>query len=317
MALLTAEQFVRQMQPYSYTSPAAGNEDAKFIADMMPYSSGGSLEPGTTNNPSPTSTPTQTLPPPPVLNQAAVDNTQLSINQIPALIQAALAAEATKYGNTIREFDQQKAQQQGQYDESTTTNMLNYDSNMMDSVRAGVRGLGGLMQLLRGTGVEQQAQDIVGTQTSQDIRGGLDTRNENQTQLDNTISGFMTDLERKRRAADDTKVNNERAVTREYNTQLQDLYGKMAGFYSEADRKAEATDWMNKAGSLTPAIAANSMAQVSNYDQAPITVKAPEITAFQAPVEKAINSTASEGQIGSGIFTFGDRRRREQLPVGV
>jgi len=253
-----------------------------------------------------------------VFNQAAANNTQGTIDAIPGILQSLLGTEATKYQNTQNEFNTQEKTQKDQYDQSSTTNMQNYDGNMMDSVRAGVRGLSNLMGLLRGTGVEGQAKNLVGAQTAQDIRTGLDTRNENQTQVDTSLSSFLTELARKRKEADDTKVNNERALKREYDSQLQDLYGKMAGFYSDVNNTGEATNWMNRAGALTPSIAANSGVQVSPYDAAPVQVKAPEISAFAAPKDQAIGYSQGGGQLGSGIFSLGEqRRKKDALPVGA
>lgn len=247
----------------------------------------------------------------PVFNQVGANNTQLAIDQIPALIQAALDAERTKYSNTIGDFNTQETGQRDQYGKSTVTNQKNYDSNLMDSVRGGVRGIANLMSLLRGTGAERQAEEIVGSQTSQDIRDGLDTREENQTGLDTTFSSFMNELDRKRKMAEDTRINNERAATRDYRTQQQDLYSKMAGFYSEADRSPEANTWLSRAGSLTPQIAADSRVQVSPYDTSPVVAKAPDITAFAAPKTQSVTYDSSNGQLGSGIFTLGENRRKK------
>lgn len=275
-----------------------------------------------TNSPAPTPTPTVV---PKVLNQAGINNTQLTIDQIPALLEAALQAERQRYQNTTNEFNAQETGQRQTYDNSTVTNTKNYDANFMDSIRAGIQGLGGLMSLLRGTGAgggtaEDIARDTVGGVTSNDIRGGKDTRDENQIALDTSLSSFLNELRRKRELNNDTLVNNERAVRRDSSTQLQDLFGKMAGFYGDADRTAEANDWMARAGALTPEIAANSRTQVSAYDTAPVTVKAPELTAFTAPTQPSI-VTAPGGQVGSGIFTMTDTRRRKEqaplVPVGV
>lgn len=259
----------------------------------------------------------------PVLNRAAVDNTQRTIDQIPGLLQAALEAEGTSYGNVVGGFNAAEGAQRGTYDKSTTTNQLNYDSNFMDSIRSGIKGLGGLMSLLRGTGAgggtaEDQARDAVGGVTSQDIRTGADTQKENQGTLDSALSAFLTELQTKRKAAEDTRINNERAIKRDTNTQLQDLFGKMAGFYGEAGDAANANSWMARAGALTPEIAANSRTQVSAYDTTPVAIKAPELTAFADPTQPAV-VVAPEGQVGSGIFTMNERRRREpaQVPVGV
>ena len=261
----------------------------------------------------------------PVLDQAAVNNTQATIDQLPALLEAALGAERQKYQNTVGEFNSQEQGQRKTYEGSTVTNQQNYDANFMDSIRAGIKGLGGLMQLLRGTGAaggtaENMAQDAVGSVTSNDIRTGADTQKENQTTLDSSLSSFLTELQRKRKANDDVLVNNERAVRRDTNTQLQDLFGKMAGYYGEAGMEPQRNDWMSRAGSLTPEIAANSRTQVSNYDTTPVTVKAPELTAFAGPTQPSVvaGDSAERGRVGSGIFTIGEqRRRREQAPVGV
>lgn len=262
----------------------------------------------------------------PVFNQAGADNTQRAIDQIGPLLQAALDAEANQYGNTVSGFNSQEQTQRGNYDKSTTTNQQNYDSNFMDSIRAGIQGLHGLFAVLRGTGggggtAEKQVRDTVGGVTSNDIRTGKDTRDENQGGLDASLSQFLTDLQLKRKAAEDTRVNNERAIRRDSNTQLQDLYSKMAGFYGDVGNTAASNDWMNRAGALIPEIAANSRAQVSKYDATPVAVQAPQLSAFAETTQPSV-VTAPDGQVGSGIFTMTDSRRRKEqapplVPVGV
>ncbi len=260
----------------------------------------------------------------PALNQAAINNTQVAIDQLPALLQAALAAEQTRYGNTTRGFDTQQKQQQGQYDRSTTTNQQNYDANYMDSIRAGIKGLGNLFNLLRGTGAaggtaQDQVQDVVGGVTAQDIRTGADTQKANQTSLDSALSNFLTELKGKRDLASDTFENNQRAIQRDNQTQLQDLYGKMAGYFSDGGRTSDATNWMNKAGALTPNIAANSQSKQSAYDTTPVAVQAPTLSAFEAPSQPDVVSTPNNGQVGSGIFTMNRKKEQQDLalPVGA
>lgn len=260
----------------------------------------------------------------PALNRAAVDNTQLAIDQLPGLLQAALQAEAQRYQNTVADFGAQEGAQRKTYDTSTTTNQQNYDQTYMDSIRAGVKGLGGLFNILRGTGAgggsaEDEVRDVVGGVTANDIRTGADTQKENQTSLDSSLSTFLTDLDRKRRMNEDTRVNNERAITRDNQTQMQDLFSKMAGFYGDAGQTAERDAFMAKAGSLTPSIASNSRAQLSAYDTTPVAVQAPQLTAFAAPTQPDVAVAPENGQVGSGIFTMTDRRRKDvnATPVPV
>lgn len=255
----------------------------------------------------------------PALNQAAVNNTQISLDQLPALLQAAIDAETVKRGNTMRGFNDQETSQRKTYDESTTTNQQNYDSNFMESIRSGIKGLGGLFNILRGSGAaggtaEELARETVGGVTSNDIRTGADTQKTNQTSLDSTLSNFLTELKGKRQAADDTFENNKRAITRENQSQMQDLLSKMAGYYSDAGRTSEATSFMNRAGSLTPAIAQNSMAKQSAYDTTPVAVRAPQLTAFTAPTQPDVTVAPETGQVGSGIFTMNRKKEQVETP---
>lgn len=255
--------------------------------------------------------------PKPVLNQAAVNNTQIAIDQLPAILQAALDAETNRYGNTMGEFNAQEGTQRKNYEGSTVTNQKNYDATFMDSIRAGSKGLAGLMALLRGTGaaggtVDDQVRDTVGGVTSNDIRTGADTREENQGTLDSSLSEFLTSLGAKRRQAEDTRVNNERALRRDNDTQAQDLYAKMAEYYGAAEMTPQRDMYMGAAGQLTPKIAANSASVVSPYDSTPVAVQAPQLTAFAGPTQPNVLAAPADGQVGSGIFTMTDRRRQKQ-----
>lgn len=273
--------------------------------------------------------PVDTGPAPKPINQAGIDNTQNTIDEIPGLLRDALAAEATSHSNTVGGFDAAETGQRKTYEGSTVTNQQNYDANFMDSIRAGIHGLGGLMNLLRGTGAgggtaESLARDAVGGTTASDIRGGADTQKENQSALDASLSTFLTDLKTKRTAADDTFANNESAIRRDSNTQLQDLFGKMAGYYGDVGDTSNADSWMNRAGALTHDIAKNSRTKVSPYDTSPVVIHAPNLTAFNGPTQPNVLAPPSDGQVGSGIFTMSDPRRRKDpnqapvaAPVGV
>lgn len=258
----------------------------------------------------------------PALNQAAINNTQIALDQLPAILQAAIAAEQTRKANTIRGFDDQEQGQRETYDTSTVTNQQNYDSNYMDSIRSGIKGLGGLFNILRGTGAaggtaQDQVRDVVGGVTAADIRGGADTQQANQTALDSALSNFLTEIKGKRQMAEDTFANNESAIRRDNLSQQQDLFSKMASYYSDGGRTGEATNWMNRAGSLTPDIARNSMAKQSSYDTSPVAVKAPELAAFSAPTQPDV-AVATPDQVGAGIFTMNRKKeQREQVPVAL
>lgn len=258
----------------------------------------------------------------PALNQAAINNTQITLDQLPAILSAALAAEGTRYGNLTRGFADQEAGQRKTYDESTTTNQQNYDSNYMDSIRGGIKGMGGLLGILRGTGAaggtaEDLVRDAVGGVTANDIRTGSDTLKTNQTNLDGVLSSFLTELKGKRQSADDTFTNNQRAIQRDNTSQMQDLLTKMAGYYSDGGRNGEATNFLNRAGALTPQIAQNSMAKQSAYDTTPVAVQAPQLSAFQAPTTPDSTVTPNANELGAGIFTLNRKKEQVETPVAL
>lgn len=259
------------------------------------------------------------------LNQAAVSGTQAAIDQIPALLARALETEQNKYTNTENLFNQQQEQQQKTYDTSTNQNQQNYDSNYMASIHAGINGIRGLLSALRGMGAsggtfEDQARQMVGNQAAQDIRTGADTQKQNQSQLDSSLSAFLTDLKSKREANRDTFANNQMADRNNFDTQLQKLYGQMAGFYGDAGNTGQRDSWMNRATSLTPQIAQNAVAKTSVYDTTPIVTKAPELTAFAKPAQPNVLPVNANKQVGAGLFSMmrGDKRdNREPALVGV
>jgi hypothetical protein len=170
------------------------------------------------------------------------------------------------------------------------------------------------MAVLRGSGAaggtaDDDVQNTVGGITSDDIRNGADTQKNNQGALDSSLSQFLTDLKGKRQANEDTYVNNQHAIQRDNATQMQDLYSKMAGFYGDAGQTGQANDFLAKAGSFTPTIAANSRTQTSNYDTAPVVIHAPNLTSFAAPTQPAAATAPQDGQVGSGIFAMNSNRR--------
>jgi hypothetical protein len=253
----------------------------------------------------------------PALDTASVANTNLAIQQIAPLLAAALGNENTNFTNTQAQDDAQQQQQQAAYDTGTTTNQQNYDSNFMAAIRAGIQGLHGLFQMLRGTGAaggtaEDQARNVVGNQTSSDIQTGEQTQKQNQTSLDSTLSQFLTNLQLKRQQDADTHANNVKAIQSASDTQLQDLYGKLAGYYGTAGDTANYNKYMGEAGGLTPQIAQATMTHTTPYDTTPVAVQAPQITAFTAPTQPSVVSTAPDNsQIGSGIFTLAQANNKK------
>lgn len=255
------------------------------------------------------------------LNQAQVDATNKTLGSLGQILAEALSNARTGYQNRQNQLNAQETSQRKTYDESTLKNQQNYDANLGASIRAGSKGLSGLMSALRGGGgagndyARNWVQDTVADTTANDIREGYNTFDENRRATDSALSTFLTDLEGKRRENEDTYENNQRAARLYDAQQKQSLYQKLADLYGDAGNAGENARYLGLAGGEAGNIAQNMGAKVSAYSSAPIEVKSPDMAAFAAPETQAMS--ASENSRGSGIFSMLDPRRREKELAGV
>lgn len=254
------------------------------------------------------------------LNQAGITIANSKLSELDSLMADALAADEARYRNARALYDQQEADKRAQFDKGITTNTQNYDANLMASLRAGAGGIQGLMQMLRGAGgtAVERARDAVRDVTAEDIRSGYEVNRENTDELQTNLSNFLTEIQRKRLEADDMRVNNERATRANFDTQRQQLFQDLAGYYGEVGDVGRVNDYASRIAALQPSIAQNSRAQVSDYSTLkPVEVAAPEITAFRGASNPDIVAPGNTpGRLGTGIFTADpERRRREQMAV--
>lgn len=251
----------------------------------------------------------------PVLNQGAINNTRMNLDALAGILAEALGSAQTGYNNANNQFAAQEQQQKGQYDESTLRNMGNYDSNLAAALRAGRSGRQGLMAALRGGGgagneyASNWINDVVGDTTSNDIREGFNTYDENRASVDNSYGTFLSGIKEKRQKNDETLENNRRAARLYDSQQRQELLQKIAGEYGAAEMTGERDNYLAQAGAQTPNIAANMNSYVKQYDTAPVKVEAPNVTAFDAPEQQDMTATPNRN---TGIFSLMDPRRRDR-----
>lgn len=253
------------------------------------------------------------------LNQAGVNAANAQLSTLDADLARALAAEERDYLNTRALYDAEAAERLRQRDEGITRNTQNYDSNLMASLRAGSRGIGGLMQMLRGsagTAVER-AQDAVAGTTADDIRAGYDTNRENTEAITSAYNTFATSDALRRKQLEDQYANNRMAAEAQKLSRQQQLLNDLAGYYSQAGMDAQANDYSRQAVALQPELSARSVRQVSKITPQQASWQAPEITAFSGPSAPEVVAPTEQGRIGAGVFTLGDERRRREVPVGV
>lgn len=257
----------------------------------------------------------------PTFDQAAFNASQGSLDALGGILNEALANADRGYRNSKSAFDAQEALERKNYDEDTTSNMSNYDANLMASIRAGSSGLQGLQAALRGGGAsgnqfaQNWAKDTVGNTTANDIREGYNTFDENRRERDSSLSNFLTQLQGKRRENEDTLENNRRAAYQENAENSQRITQDMARLLGDANRSAERDEYTRRAAAYTPTIASNSNAMVREYNQTPVQVESADITAFSAPEKQ--NMTATDNRSAQGIFSMNDPRRRRTAEAEV
>lgn len=254
------------------------------------------------------------------LNQVGVNAAQAQLGTLDAELARALAAEEQDYRNTRSGYDAEAAERLRQRDEGVTRNTQNYDSNLMASLRAGSRGMGGLMQLLRGsagTAVER-AQGAVADTTADDIRAGYDTNRENTEAITGAYNTFATSDDLRRKQLEDQYANNRMAAEATKFTRQQQLLNDLAGYYSQAGMNDQAMNYSNQATGLQPEVSARSSRQVSKITPQQANWQAPEITAFSGASAPDVITPTDQGRLGAGVFTLGgDERRRREVSVGV
>lgn len=249
-------------------------------------------------------------------NQAGVDATNASIASLDTVLANALASAQTGYDNNRRLMNQQEASTKAAYDADTLRNQQNYDSNLGAAIRAGSIGLQGLMSALRGGGgsgnqfARDWVQNTVADTTSNDIREGYNTFDENKRGLDSAQTTFINELGRRRAENEDTLANNRRAANLYDAQQRQSLLQTLSGLYGEAGRLGEANSIMGQSAAQAPRIAENIGAQVSAYNTAPIKVESPDMTAFAAPEQQSMSASSKQD---TGVFSINDPRRRREL----
>lgn len=245
-------------------------------------------------------------------NTQAIANTRATLAELAGIRDRGLTENQAEYDRAMALAASQEAARRGEFDRGVVSNTQNYDRNLMASVGAGSKGLSGLMAILggaaRGTAGDW-ARDTVGDQTSRDIRLGADTYDENQGALTTALNTNIDALNERRRENENTFRGNQSAINRDYATQNQDLYSRMAELYSQSGNAGQSNAMLAEAGRFTPQIAANTVTQKASYNTTPSAVTAPSLSAFSGSNQPDV-TVSPDRAIGSGIFTIGDTRRR-------
>lgn len=251
------------------------------------------------------------------LNQVGIDAINSSLGQLDTVRDQGLATEKNKYNSLIDRYSDEATQNQNKYDADLLTTNKNHAKNLMQSLYAGIGGLGSLLSIIRGQGAgsgtaRDLVENAVGSQTARDIAGGDQTREDNTSALDNFINTFLSKDENRRREAELTLENNQNAIRSNELSQRQELLNNLAKIYGDAGRTADAQKYAADAISLNPRLTSLSNRGVAEYSPVDAAVQAPTLTSFAGPSTGGVTASGGAGNLGAGVFTLGDFRKRLQ-----
>lgn len=196
----------------------------------------------------------------PVLNQAAIDNTQKAISSLDTELGVGYKNIDDDFGSIIGRYDQERNRTRGEYEEEGVSNTNDLQRNKQNALVSGAQGLRGLRGVLASIGAlsgdgSSLANRAVTAEANQDIGGATETAANNAVALDKAWGRFDEEDQDRRREAETNKVNNRTALEGEVAGKRQSFFQKIAELYGEAGNTGEATNWLNKAGDLNNEIA--------------------------------------------------------------
>lgn len=257
----------------------------------------------------------------PALNEAAVSNTQKAIDSLGTEEAVGLKSIDDSFNSLMTKYGNEAARNEADYQEGGVTNNQNFAKNKQNALLAAAQGRRGLRGTLSSIGAlsgdgAALADRVVTEGANDDIGGATETATTNATMLDKAIGNFR-DEDKERRAEAETARNNSRtALEGSILSKRQQFYQKMAELFGGADRTAEASTWLNRAGDLNTPIAQKSAVQATPIQARSAAFTPGELENYLAGAGDMTVSTAPAANGGAGspmTILAGRRRKREEM----
>jgi hypothetical protein len=192
---------------------------------------------------------------------ASRNATQTGLDSLGTISANRYANEDTSYGNLIKQYGDERATEQGKYNDQVGSNEKALASGQQAAMLAAAQGGRGLrsvlaaMGALGGTGAVL-ADRAVTDSANADLGGAKDNFDVNAKQLQTAWGDFDSLDKRRREQADNTRTTNKGSIDTDILTTRQGLLKDMAGFYEQAGNTGQYDNYMAQSTALTPQIAA-------------------------------------------------------------
>lgn len=263
-----------------------------------------------------------TAPAAPILNQAAIDNTNKALASLDTELNTGYKNIDDSYNSVVGNYDVEAGRVRKDFDEQTVTNNQNLQKNQQSAMQAAARGRRGLYGTLASMGAlsgdgQKLADEAVVSTANEDLGGASETYQTNATSLTKAFTNFE-DEDRRRRAEAETARNNSRtSIEGSIASKRQNMFQKMAEIYGEAGDQNNATTYMNRAGDLNEEIASKSAVQAT-----PITARNAAFTpeamkqylAGAGDMSVRVAPSESSG-VGPSRIIAGKKKREDEFSV--
>lgn len=256
----------------------------------------------------------------PVLNQAAIDNTNKAIGSLGTEAEIGSRNIDDSFNSIIGKYNRDTQKNEGEYGEQTVTNNQNLQKNKQNSLLAaaqGSRGLRGTLAsigALSGDGVKL-ANQAVTTGANQDIGEAVDTATTNQATLDKAIGNYRDEDRDRRAEAETQRANQKTALEGSIAGKRQSYYQKLAEIFNEGGNKGEAANYLNRAGDLNTEIASKSRVAATPFAERSAAFTPGELADYLAGAGDMTVDVAEGGMGGEGSTIIAGRkdRKKEQM----
>jgi hypothetical protein len=247
---------------------------------------------------------------------ASRNATQTSIDSLGTILNNALTNADTEHTNILDAYNTEDTANLEKYKGDVQKNEISRDSNTQASLLAAARGSRGLyatlasLGALGGTG-RTLANRAISTEANADLGAGQKSFDTNVSSLFDARSAL--DQQEKQRKLDAEQTWKDARNNAEYDnlSENQKLSKEMAGYWSDAGNTGEASNWINRASTFTPQLAAKTKKAPTEYAKKSLAYSAPEMNKYLGGMNSTAVNVASGNPINGAIYT--STKKRDEL----
>ena len=247
---------------------------------------------------------------------AARNATQVSLDSLGTIRNNALTGADAEWKSVIDAYSAEDAENLTRYKGDVEDNEITRDGNTQASLLGAARGSRGLyatlasLGALGGTG-KMLANRAIATEANADLGEGEKSFKTNAETLFDARSVLEKQEKQRRLDADKIRTDSKQNAEYDYLKGNQDLAKEMAGLWSDAGNTGEASNWINRASSYTPELAAKTKVNVGQYAKTPLAYSKPELGKYLGGMNSTSVNVAGGSPVNGALYTSTSKKDKE------